>query len=149
MFESLANLVAFRLLRLDSASPLGAAVQFFVQDVTKIFALLVLVIYVMGLLRALLSPERVRLFVRGRPHWQARRMAVTLGAVTPFCSCSSVPLFIGFVEAGVEIELEKVTDMATILGYGVTSTPGVVLDEKVVHTGSIPPPDRVRAWVRG
>ena len=52
-------------------------------------------------------------------------------------------------EAGVEIELEKVTDMATILGYGVTSTPGVVLDEKVVHSGSIPPPDRVRAWVRG
>jgi small redox-active disulfide protein 2 len=52
-------------------------------------------------------------------------------------------------EAGVEIELEKVTDMATILGYGVMSTPGVVLDEKVVHTGSIPPPDRVRAWVRG
>ena len=52
-------------------------------------------------------------------------------------------------EAGVAIELEKVTDMATILGYGVMSTPGVVLDEKVVHTGSIPPPDRVRAWVRG
>ncbi|MEJ2325746.1 MAG: thioredoxin family protein [Chromatiaceae bacterium] len=52
-------------------------------------------------------------------------------------------------EAGVAIELEKVTDMATILGYGVMSTPGVVLDEKVVHSGSIPPPDRVRAWVRG
>jgi small redox-active disulfide protein 2 len=52
-------------------------------------------------------------------------------------------------EAGVEIELEKVTDMALILGYGVMSTPGVVLDEKVVHTGSIPGPDQVRAWVRG
>jgi len=103
MFESLANLVAFRLLGLDPGSHLGAAVQFFVLDVTKIFALLVLIIYVMGLLRALLSPERVRLFVRGRPHWQARGMAVTLGAVTPFCSCSSVPLFIGFVEAGIPL----------------------------------------------
>jgi len=63
----------------------------------------VAVIYVMGLLRALLSPERVREFVRGRPAWQARGTAVTLGAVTPFCSCSSVPLFIGFVEAGIPL----------------------------------------------
>jgi small redox-active disulfide protein 2 len=52
-------------------------------------------------------------------------------------------------EAGVEIALEKVTDMAEILGYGVMSTPGVVLDGQVVHTGGIPGPDQVRAWVRG
>jgi small redox-active disulfide protein 2 len=52
-------------------------------------------------------------------------------------------------EAGVEIELEKVTDMAEVLGYGVMSTPGVVLDGKVVHAGGIPGPDQVRAWVRG
>ena len=52
-------------------------------------------------------------------------------------------------EAGVEIALEKVTDMAEILGYGVMSTPGVVLDGKVVHAGGIPGPDQVRAWVRG
>jgi small redox-active disulfide protein 2 len=51
-------------------------------------------------------------------------------------------------EAGVEIRLEKVTDMAEILGYGVMSTPGVVLDGKVVHAGSVPGPDQVRAWVR-
>jgi len=103
MFERLANLVVFGLLGLDPESRVGAAVQFFVMDVTKIFALLIVVIYVMGLLRALLSPERVRAFVRGRPDWQARGMAVTLGAVTPFCSCSSVPLFIGFVEAGIPL----------------------------------------------
>jgi hypothetical protein len=71
--------------------------------VAKIFALLVVVIYVMGLLRALLSPERVRAIVRGRPDWQARGIAVGLGALTPFCSCSSVPLFIGFVEAGIPL----------------------------------------------
>jgi small redox-active disulfide protein 2 len=51
-------------------------------------------------------------------------------------------------EAGVEIRLEKVTDMGEILGYGVMSTPGVVLDGKVVHAGSVPGPDQVRAWVR-
>ncbi len=103
MFEQLGNLVAFGLLGLSSDSAGGAAVQFFVMDVTKIFVLLVIVIYTLGLLRALLSPERVREFVRGRPDWQARGFAVTLGAVTPFCSCSSVPLFIGFVEAGIPV----------------------------------------------
>jgi hypothetical protein len=103
MFEQLGNLVAFGLLGLSSDSASGAAVQFFVMDVAKIFVLLVIVIYVMGLLRALLSPERVRAFIQGRPDWQARGFAVTLGAVTPFCSCSSVPLFIGFVEAGIPV----------------------------------------------
>ena len=103
MFESLGNLIAYQWLGLSPDSPAGAAVQFFVMDVTKIFALLVLVIYVMGLLRALLSPEKVRDFVRGRPKWLARTLAILLGAVTPFCSCSSVPLFIGFVEAGIPL----------------------------------------------
>ena len=103
MFEYLGNLIAFRLLGLSPDSAAGAAIQFFVMDVAKIFALLVLVIYGMGLLRTLLAPERVRAFVRGRPDWQARGMAVALGAVTPFCSCSSVPLFIGFVEAGIPL----------------------------------------------
>ncbi len=103
MFEALGNLIAFRWLGLSPASHLGAAVQFFVMDVTKILLLLVLVVYVMGLLRALLSPERVRDFVRGRPKWLARALAILLGAVTPFCSCSSVPLFIGFVEAGIPL----------------------------------------------
>ncbi|HHS81990.1 MAG TPA: permease [Devosia sp.] len=73
------------------------------MDTTKIFTLLVLVIYVMGLLRAILSPERVRDYVRGKPKWLARTLAIILGAVTPFCSCSSVPLFIGFVEAGIPL----------------------------------------------
>ncbi|NEV64054.1 permease [Thiorhodococcus minor] len=103
MFERLGDLVAFQILRLSPESHLGAAVQFFVMDVAKIFVLLVAVIYVMGLLRAMLSPERVRAFVRDRPDWQARGMAVSLGALTPFCSCSSVPLFIGFVEAGIPL----------------------------------------------
>jgi uncharacterized membrane protein YraQ (UPF0718 family) len=102
-FAWLGDLVAYSLLGLNPNSAAGAALQFFVMDVAKIFALLVVIIYLMGLLRALVSPERVREFVRGRPDWQARSMAVGLGAVTPFCSCSSVPLFIGFVEAGIPL----------------------------------------------
>lgn len=103
MFEAFADLLVFQLLGLDPSGKIGAAVHFFVMDTAKIFVLLVAIIYVMGLLRALLSPEKVRGYVRGKPKWLARGSAVTLGAVTPFCSCSSVPLFIGFVEAGIPL----------------------------------------------
>ena len=103
MFEQLADLFVYRALGFDPASHLGAALHFFVMDTTKIFVLLGVVIYVMGLLRAILSPERVRDYVRGKPAWLARLSAITLGAMTPFCSCSSVPLFIGFVEAGIPL----------------------------------------------
>ncbi len=88
---------------LDLGSHSYDALHFFVMDVSKIFSLLLLVIYAMGFLRALLSAERVRDYVRGKPRWLARTLAILLGAVTPFCSCSSVPLFIGFVEAGIPI----------------------------------------------
>jgi len=103
VFERLGNWVAFDLFGLDATAPLGAALQFFVMDTAKIFALLFIIIYAMGLLRAMLSPERVREYVRGKPPWLARSLAIMLGAVTPFCSCSSVPLFIGFVEAGIPL----------------------------------------------
>lgn len=103
MFDRLGNWFAYDLLGLSPEQALGSAVQFFVMDTAKIFFMLVAIIYVMGLLRALLSPEKVRDYVRGKPVWLARSSAVTLGAVTPFCSCSSVPLFIGFVEAGIPL----------------------------------------------
>ncbi len=103
MFDVLANLIVYQWLGLDPASHSAAALHFFIMDTVKIFVLLVVIIYVMGLLRALLSPERVRNYVRGKPKWLARSLAILLGAVTPFCSCSSVPLFIGFVEAGIPL----------------------------------------------
>ncbi|TVO68888.1 permease, partial [Sedimenticola selenatireducens] len=103
MFEALANLIVYNGLKFSPETPVGAALHFFVMDVTKIFFMLVIIIYVMGLLRAMISPERVREYIRNRPDWQARGMAVSLGAMTPFCSCSSVPLFIGFVEAGIPL----------------------------------------------
>ena len=51
-------------------------------------------------------------------------------------------------EAGIEVEIEKITDIAEIMAYGVMSTPGVVVDGKLVHAGGIPAPDQARAWVR-
>ncbi|MFZ5466959.1 MAG: permease [Pseudomonadota bacterium] len=103
MFDLLAGLLVYRALGLAPEEPLGAALHFFVMDVTKILVLLTLIIYAMGWLRSTLSPERVREFLRHRGNLSSRFMAVGLGAVTPFCSCSSVPLFIGFVEAGIPL----------------------------------------------
>ncbi|WP_029933752.1 permease [Thiomicrospira pelophila] len=103
MFRALGDLVAYEWLGLSADDQLGQAVQFFVMDVVQIFVLLGVVIYLMGLLRTLVSSERVREYVQGKPKWMARSLAIILGALTPFCSCSSVPLFIGFVEAGVPL----------------------------------------------
>jgi hypothetical protein len=102
MFDTLATWLIYDLAGMRG-TPAGAALHFFVMDVAKILVLLTAVIYVMGLLRALLLPEKVREFVRRRSNLGARFMAVGLGAVTPFCSCSSIPLFIGFVEAGIPL----------------------------------------------
>ena len=103
MFNALANQIVYQWLGMDPASHGGAALHFFIMDTVKIFVLLVLIIYAMGPRRALLSPEKVRDYVRGKPKWLARTLAILLGAITPFCSCSSVPLFIGFVEAGIPL----------------------------------------------
>lgn len=102
MFDALATWLVYDLAGMQGSAA-GAALHFYIMDVAKILVLLTAVIYFMGLLRALLSPEKVRDFVRRRSNLGARFMAVGLGAVTPFCSCSSIPLFIGFVEAGIPL----------------------------------------------
>lgn len=103
MFKRLADLIVYDAVGLTPGNAGAEALHFFIMDTTKIFFMLVVIIYFMGLLRALLSPERVRDYVRGKPRWLARSLAIALGALTPFCSCSSVPLFIGFVEAGIPL----------------------------------------------
>lgn len=103
MFEQLANWVTYDLLQLGADSQTGQAIHFFVMDSVKIFVMLVVIIYLMGILRAYVSTERIREIVTGKPKWMGRSLAISLGSVTPFCSCSSVPLFIGFVEARIPL----------------------------------------------
>jgi hypothetical protein len=103
MFESLADLLVYQLLGLDMGTTMAESLHFFVMDITKLFFMLVLVIYLMGLFRSFVSAEKVRNYVQGKSEFVARSLAILLGAVTPFCSCSSVPLFIGFVEAGIPL----------------------------------------------
>jgi uncharacterized membrane protein YraQ (UPF0718 family) len=100
----LPRVLVFDLAGLSPGSPLGAALHFFVMDVAKILLLLTTVIYLMGWLRALFTPETGARADEGAFSGPGARLtAVGLGAVTPFCSCSSIPLFIGFVEAGIPL----------------------------------------------
>ena len=72
-----------------------------------------------------------------------------LGSGCKNCETTARLIAIAAEQAGVEIHLEKVTDMAEIMGFGVMSTPGVVIDGQVVHAGGLPGPDQVRQWVSG
>ncbi len=103
VFEKLADRATYDILRLVPETRLAGSVHFFFQDVTKIFFLLTVIVFAIGFFRALLTPERVRKAVAGRSRFVSYPMAVGLGAVTPFCSCSSVPLFIGFLEARIPL----------------------------------------------
>lgn len=103
IFTRLADWTITDLLALQSGTKLADAVYFFVEDTTKIFFLLVIIVFVMGLFRTMLSPEKVRGYIEGTSRGIGYVLAVILGAVTPFCSCSSVPLFIGFLEGGIPV----------------------------------------------
>jgi uncharacterized membrane protein YraQ (UPF0718 family) len=84
-------------------SHLGNSLQFFFYDTPKVLLLLTGVVFVMGMVNTWFTPERTRAMLAGRTHGVANGMASALGVVTPFCSCSSLPLFIGFVQAGVPL----------------------------------------------
>ncbi|HQR97648.1 MULTISPECIES: permease [unclassified Polaromonas] len=90
-------------LPVDRASHLGGALQFFFYDTPKVLMLLTGVVFVMGMINSYFTPERTRALLAGRSEGVANVMAASLGIVTPFCSCSAVPLFIGFVQAGVPL----------------------------------------------
>ncbi len=84
-------------------SHLGAALQFFLYDTPKVVLLLTAVVFVMGIVNTWFTPERTRALLAGRSEGASNVLAAGLGIVTPFCSCSAVPLFIGFVQAGVPL----------------------------------------------
>ncbi len=90
-------------LPVDPNSHLGGALQFFFYDTPKVLLLLTAVVFVMGMVNSYFTPERTRALLAGKTEGVANVMAASLGIVTPFCSCSAVPLFIGFVQAGVPL----------------------------------------------
>jgi uncharacterized membrane protein YraQ (UPF0718 family) len=99
----LSTWIAFDVLGLDPASQLGQAVAFFLFDVPKVLLLLTGIVTLVSFLRSFVSPEKVRSALAGRNAAVGTVAAAGFGIVTPFCSCSAVPLFIGFLEAGVPL----------------------------------------------
>jgi len=98
-----ADYVTYQLLGLDPASHLGSAVGFFLYDVPKILLLLTGIVFLVGILRSYFSPERTRKLLGGKREGVGNVLAALLGVATPFCSCSAVPLFLGFVESGIPL----------------------------------------------
>ena len=103
IFTELANSMAFTLFGLLPGSKLGDAVHFFIEDTTKIFFLLVLMIYAIALIRASLNIEKVRDYLAGKNRFIGYFMGSVFGAITPFCSCSSIPVFLGFTSGGIPV----------------------------------------------
>lgn len=103
LIQPLANWISYSALRLPHDSRLGESLAFFLYDVPKILLLLSGMIFIISLIRSFFSPERTRSLLGGKREGVGNVLAAMLGIVTPFCSCSAVPLFIGFVEAGIPL----------------------------------------------
>ena len=103
MLKSLADHIVFNLLALQPGSRLGEALDFFIYDTVKIVLLLTVIIFVVAVIRSSFPPEKTRRILSHKREYIGNVLAALLGIVTPFCSCSAVPLFIGFVESGVPL----------------------------------------------
>jgi uncharacterized membrane protein YraQ (UPF0718 family) len=116
----------YHLLPMEKGSHLAAAVEFFIFETPKVLMLLALVVFVVGIIRTFFTPERTRRILAGKNEWVGNILAALLGIVTPFCSCSAVPLFIGFVTTGVPlgvtfsflIAAPMVNEVALVLLFG-------------------------------
>ena len=103
--EWLSDLVAYLLAAtgLDVATPIGGSIHFFIYDVIKIFILLSVLIFAISWIQSYFPPERTRRILGGYSGIGANVFGALLGTITPFCSCSSIPLFIGFTAAGLPL----------------------------------------------
>lgn len=103
LIQPFANWLTFSLFGLEKGSHLGDALAFFLYDVPKILLLLSGMVFAITIVRTFFSPERTRALLGGKRQGIGNFLASALGIVTPFCSCSAVPLFIGFVESGIPL----------------------------------------------
>ena len=119
-------MLTYSVIGLERGSRLGSSVEFFVFEVPKVMMLLVLVVFGVGIVRSYFTPDRTRAILAGKRESVGNVLAALLGIVTPFCSCSAVPLFIGFVTAGVPlgvtfsflISAPMVNEIALVLLFG-------------------------------
>ncbi len=103
ILEDIAGGVVFNILNMARGEPLAEALNFFIADTIKVFLLLVVMIFLVSIIRTFVTPPKVKKLLGGSKEGFGNLVAALLGVPTPFCSCSAVPLFIGFMEAGVPL----------------------------------------------
>jgi uncharacterized membrane protein YraQ (UPF0718 family) len=126
IIQPLADWISYSALGLERDSRLGTSLAFFLYDVPKILLLLSGMVFAISIVRTFFSPERTRALLGGKREGVGNVFASLLGIVTPFCSCSAVPLFIGFVESGIPlgvtfsflIAAPTINEVAIILLFG-------------------------------
>lgn len=124
--EWMADYIVYNLLNLSAKSNLATSLHFFIYDTIKIFILLLVISFVVGIIKSFFTPENTRKYLTGKHTGVGNVLAAMLGIVTPFCSCSACPLFIGFVEAGIPlgvtfsylIAAPMINEVAIILLWG-------------------------------
>ena len=168
IFTTLADWIAFTLFGLAPRSKLGDAVHFFIEDTTKIFFLLVVMIYFIALIRASLDVERIRDYLAKKNRLVGYFMGSIFGAITPFCSCSSIPVFLGFTSGGIPVGITmsflltsplinevavllllslvgwKITIVYVLVGLAVGITGGIFLD--LIHAERLLQPFALKAY---
>jgi uncharacterized protein len=126
MFEHASKYIVYDLVGLAHGSRISSAIDFFIYDTAKIFVLLAVIIFAISFIRSFFPPEKTRAILSHKREFIGNILAALLGVVTPFCSCSAVPLFIGFVEGGVPlgvtfsflISSPMVNEVAIVLLWG-------------------------------
>jgi len=124
--QPFADWFTYSVLGLSKTSHIGSAVAFFAFDAPKVLMLLVLIVFGVGIINTFFTPERTRQILAGKRESVGNVLAANLGIVTPFCSCSAVPLFLGFVKAGVPlgvtlsflIAAPMINEVAVVLLFG-------------------------------
>jgi len=124
--EDIVNFIVYSLMHLERGSHLTEAIRFFLYDTPKVLMLLVSIVFIVGIIRSYFSPEKTRKSLEGKPLFIGNIMASSLGIVTPFCTCSAIPLFIGFVESGIPlgvtfsflIAAPMINEVALVLLFG-------------------------------
>lgn len=120
------DFLVYSVLGLDKIARLTETIWFFLYETPKVLILLTVIVFVVGIIRSYFSPEKTRKVLEGKPLFIGNIMASTLGIVTPFCSCSAIPLFIGFVESGIPlgvtfsflIAAPMINEVALVLLFG-------------------------------
>lgn len=102
-WENIVDELVYTLLRMNPESAIGSALHFFIYDTVKIFILLVSIIFAVSFLRTYFNTEKVRVYLQGKSEFTGNVLASLFGIITPFCTCSAIPLFLGFMQARIPV----------------------------------------------